>query len=67
MLKSIQPHGCKRSWILQGIVMLTLIGNMKMPTNPTPVESKVETPLKLYQEDAILEPISPLIYNQLPH
>ena len=37
-----------------------------MPTNPPPFEPKVEMPLELCEEeDAILEPFSPVTNNQL--
>ena len=41
--------------------------NKRMQTNHPPVHTKVEMPLKLSEEDAILKPLSPVTDNQLPH
>ena len=41
---------------------------VRMPTNPLPVDPKIEILLKLCEEeDVILEPTFPAIDNWLPH
>ena len=66
VVESILPQASQRYHIFQGVMMLTLI-SMRMPTDLSPVNPKVEMLLELWEEenDAILEPAFYTIDNWL--
>ena len=61
MVGIVQPKGCQRYYNADVDCYL------RMPTDPPPVDHKVEMLFELYdEEDAILESACPMIDNQLP-